>query len=268
MIFTRKQFIDKIAPQAVEVMKETDLSAALSIAQGCLESRNGNSGLTQKANNLFGIKGKGDAGSITMRTAEQRKDGSVYYVDAPFAKYSSWRASIDGRTRLLLNGVSWNRNLYKPVLGKRGRDAAYAIQAAGYATDIAYAKLLIGIMDTYDLYRFDAVGPQEPSKPIVVPPQKEPAVNIIEGIFSLGNKRVSEAYIIDGVSYVPLRELGDYIGFGYGWDNKRKVATINGRDVQVFQLYEGRVFVRLRTIAEAYGKKVLWDQATSTVGLA
>lgn len=39
-------------------------------AQACLESNWGNSGLATKGKNLFGIKGKGPAGSITMPTYE------------------------------------------------------------------------------------------------------------------------------------------------------------------------------------------------------
>ena len=34
---------------------------------------------------------------------------------------------------------------------------ARAVNQAGYATDPAYASKLIGLMDRYDLYRYDAV---------------------------------------------------------------------------------------------------------------
>ena len=36
------------------------------------------------------------------------------------------------------------------------RAFAQAIQDAGYATDPSYATKLIGLMDRYDLYRFDS----------------------------------------------------------------------------------------------------------------
>lgn len=156
MAYTRQQFIDKLAPLAVRCMHETDISAALTIAQGCLESANGNSGLVTQANNLFGHKGSGDAGTINMPTKEQRKDGSEYTINAFFSKFSSWQASVDAKAQLLLNGVSWNRNLYRPVIGKRGKEAARQIQACGYATDVNYANKLIAIMDQYNLYKYDA----------------------------------------------------------------------------------------------------------------
>ncbi|MNJ49688.1 glucosaminidase domain-containing protein [Paenibacillus bouchesdurhonensis] len=63
-------FIAKIAAYAVADMQDTFIPASLTIAQAALESAWGASGLTSKANNLFGIKGTGPAGSVTMPTTE------------------------------------------------------------------------------------------------------------------------------------------------------------------------------------------------------
>ncbi|PZD96411.1 mannosyl-glycoprotein endo-beta-N-acetylglucosamidase [Paenibacillus sambharensis] len=161
MVYTRQHFINKLAPYAVDCMKRTSISAALTIAQGCLESANGNSGLAVQANNLFGIKGLGDKGSIKMLTREQRKDGSEYVINASFAAYSSWGACVEAKAALFLNGVSWNRSLYLPLLGRKGKEAARAVQACGYATDLNYADKLIAIMDAYNLYPFDDVEVEE-----------------------------------------------------------------------------------------------------------
>ena len=54
---TIKKFVETIAPF---VMLESTLSHILpsvTLAQAIIESRHGESGLTKKANNLFGIKG-------------------------------------------------------------------------------------------------------------------------------------------------------------------------------------------------------------------
>lgn len=155
MAYTDKQFIAIIAPLAVANMKKTDIAASLTIAQAFLESKKGNSGLTQQANNLFGIKGTGPAGTTVLKTAEQTKDGSEYTIKAGFRKYNNWEESIQDHSKLILNGVSWNRNLYKGVIGKRGSDAARAIAEAGYATDVKYAQKLIGLMNQYNLYQYD-----------------------------------------------------------------------------------------------------------------
>ncbi len=67
---TEVEFIAKIAPFAVEDMRRSKVPASFTISQAALESGWGNSGLTVKANNLFGIKGSGPAGSITVQTTE------------------------------------------------------------------------------------------------------------------------------------------------------------------------------------------------------
>lgn len=154
---TRTQFIAQIAPYAVADMRQTNIAASLTIAQAALESAWGGSGLTKQANNLFGIKGTGTAGSCTMLTTEY-VNGRAVKVNAAFRAYNNWGESILDHSKLILNGVSWNRNLYKGVLGKRGADAARAIAVAGYATDPKYAEKLISIMNDWNLYQYDESG--------------------------------------------------------------------------------------------------------------
>ena len=51
-----ENFINRIAPMAVEDMKQTRVLASLTIAQAILESGWGESKLAREGNNLFGIK--------------------------------------------------------------------------------------------------------------------------------------------------------------------------------------------------------------------
>lgn len=157
---TRAEFIRKLAPYAIADMCITKVPASLTIAQGCLESADGNSGLAVQANNLFGIKGIGPAGSVTMPTQEY-SGGKWITVNAKFRKYNDWGESVADHSALLMNGVSWDRNKYKKVLGSDGRTAAHEIAAAGYATDPNYASKLIGIMDAWNLYQYDIQAKEE-----------------------------------------------------------------------------------------------------------
>lgn len=154
---TKKEFITRIAPFAITDMSKTNIAASLTIAQAALESAWGGSGLTKQGNNLFGIKGSGTAGSVTMQTTEY-VSGRPIKVNAAFRAYKTWGESIADHSKLIINGVSWNRNLYKGVIGKRGVDAARAIAAAGYATDPKYAEKLISIMNEWNLYQYDGAG--------------------------------------------------------------------------------------------------------------
>lgn len=151
---TEVEFIAKIVPFAVEDMRRSKVPASLTISQAALESGWGNSGLTVKANNLFGIKGSGPAGSITVQTTEY-VNGRAIKVAAAFRAYNNWGESVADHSALIVNGVSWNRSLYSKAVGVSGKIAAQEIAAAGYASDPNYASKLIRIMDTYNLYQYD-----------------------------------------------------------------------------------------------------------------
>lgn len=151
----RTEFIAAIAPDAVKDWHHSGVPASLTIAQAALESNWGSSGLARQANNLFGIKGTGPAGSVMMPTTEYR-NGSPIRMNAPFRKYRSWAESIADHTRLLQN------KRYAGVLRRSGQEAAKAVAAAGYATDPSYASKLIGLMEKYDLYQYDTRKGDEP----------------------------------------------------------------------------------------------------------
>lgn len=157
---TNAEFVSRIAPYAVADMQRSHIAASLTIAQAALESGWGNSGLTVKANNLFGIKGSGPAGSIAIRTTEYL-NGKAVQVTAAFRAYHDWGESVADHSAILTGGVSWNRSLYSRVIGVNGQTAAREIAAAGYATDPDYSAKLIRIMDTYNLYQYDEVKEDE-----------------------------------------------------------------------------------------------------------
>jgi len=155
--FTRQQFIDKLAPLAIEDMRKTGVPASLTIAQAILESGDGNSTLAQQANNLFGMKGKGTAGSIRLPTKEYR-NGEWLTIHTDFRKYNNWAESVADHSNLFINGVSWNRNLYRDVIGVDGITAAREVAKAGYATDPDYDKKLIKLITDHQLVKFDFIA--------------------------------------------------------------------------------------------------------------
>ena len=53
---TRQEYIEKYKDAAIHAMKTHGIPASITLAQGCLESGDGNSDLAVKANNHFGIK--------------------------------------------------------------------------------------------------------------------------------------------------------------------------------------------------------------------
>ncbi|MFD1907115.1 glycoside hydrolase family 73 protein [Paenibacillus rhizoplanae] len=97
---TNSEFIARIASFAVADMQRTRIAASLTIAQAALESGWGTSGLTLKANNLFGIKGSGPAGSLALPTTEYR-NGQAVQVTAQFRSYNNWGESVTDHSALI-----------------------------------------------------------------------------------------------------------------------------------------------------------------------
>ncbi|PKR86090.1 hypothetical protein CWO92_06880 [Heyndrickxia camelliae] len=150
-------FISEIAPHAQQIKKNFNILASLVIAQACLESNYGKSGLAVKGKNLFGVKGSYNGQSVTMQTTEY-KGNKPYRVDAAFRKYPSWYESLCDLANLYVNGVSWDRNKYKNIIGETDyKKAAKNVQADGYATDPNYANKLIKVIEDNNLTQYDEV---------------------------------------------------------------------------------------------------------------
>lgn len=176
----KEDFIKQIAADAQRVYKNHQILASLIIAQGCLESAWGTSELATKGHNLFGMKGEYKGQYVTMMTWEVI-NGENVQVPAKFRKYPSWKESIDDLANLYLNGVSWDKNHYRAVVGETDyQKATAALVKAGYATDPNYATKLNSLIFTYKLTKYDTTeglpdNPDEPSNPdpIVDLPSKE-----------------------------------------------------------------------------------------------
>lgn len=149
------EFIAAVGEAARRSQKTTGVPASVSVAQAILESDWGRSRLTRQGNNLFGIKAlgssSGPAGVVTLATWEHLNGGDVV-VQAPFKAYFTLEQSIDDHGRFFVNNRRYAGAL---AVASDARAFARAIQDAGYATDPSYASKLIGLMDRYDLYRFD-----------------------------------------------------------------------------------------------------------------
>jgi flagellum-specific peptidoglycan hydrolase FlgJ len=153
----KQAFIQEIAPGAIAAQRQYGVPAAVTIAQAIDESGWGQSQLATRDNNLFGIKGTGPAGSVTMPTQEY-ENGQWVTVDAPFRVYGSVAQSISDHTLLLATSSS-----YKQAMADRADPDAFANDLTGvYATDPNYGVNLITIMRLYNLYRYGAGTPAAP----------------------------------------------------------------------------------------------------------
>lgn len=123
-----------------ETAKEIGCSPEAVVAQAGLETGWGAASI---GNNVFGIKaGSGWGGAkVLQRTAEQRSDGSVYFVDAWFRDYPTLADGIQDHFEFLRDNGRY-ANVFDP--DGTMSDAEYFARLAmdGYATDVAYAEKL------------------------------------------------------------------------------------------------------------------------------
>lgn len=149
----QESFISKVGVIAKADMLKSGVLASLTIAQAIIESNWGKSGLTVKANALFGIKaGTTWIGRVYSGKTEECYDGvNNTTITALFRAYDSWEESISDHSALLTRLTR-----YKAVVGETNyKRACVAIKAAGYATDPAYSDKLIHTIETYGLNAFD-----------------------------------------------------------------------------------------------------------------
>ena len=142
---TRAAYIARYADIAVREMKATGIPASITLAQGCLESGDGNSTLATQANNHFGIKCHGWKGKTVQHTDDA--------PDECFRSYDSAEASFRDHSDFLRY-----RDRYATLFNLEPTDYkgwAYGLQKAGYATAQTYAASLIRIIEDYELYRYD-----------------------------------------------------------------------------------------------------------------
>ena len=151
-MYTRQQFINMIAPIVIEIeaSEQVKILPSLTIAQAILESSNGNSGLTKKANNLFGMKGAYKGEYVTMSTKEF-ENGRYITINAKFRKYPDWAASVKDHRNLFFRA-----SRYSNLRGETDyKKACENVKKDGYATSPTYTKSLIGLIEKYKLYEYD-----------------------------------------------------------------------------------------------------------------
>jgi flagellum-specific peptidoglycan hydrolase FlgJ len=184
---TRNQlaFISLVAPGAVAAQQRYGVPASVTIAQAIEESAWGQSSLAAEYHNLFGIKGSGPAGSVTLPTQEY-ENGSWVTIDAQFAVYRGDAESIAGHAELLATS-----DYYTRAMADRAYPDAFANNLTGvYATDPNYGANLIALMKLYNLYQYDtapAPAPAPAATPAPAPSRTgAPASGSIPGVISPG----------------------------------------------------------------------------------
>lgn len=153
-------------------MKTHGIPASIILAQGILESGAGKGRLAQSANNHFGIKcHKGWTGDSVKHDDDAEQECFRKYAQAS-ESYKDHSIFLTTRTRYA--------NLFKLDKGDY-QSWARGLKAAGYATDVKYPDKLIGLIERFELYKYD----NEVLDRNYVPVKKDPVLEISEGYYTI-----------------------------------------------------------------------------------
>ncbi len=141
------EYIEQYKGIAVEQMLRYKIPASITLAQGLLESGAGQSTLTRKSHNHFGIK----CGS-SWRGRSVRYDDDAR--NECFRAYRHARESYEDHSKFLASGARYAFLFRLDITDYKGW--ARGLKKAGYATDPSYANRLIQIIENYELYKYDS----------------------------------------------------------------------------------------------------------------
>ena len=143
-----EQYISKYNSLAVDEMSRYGIPASITLAQGILESGNGESRLAVEGKNHFGIKCHSNWNGKTIIEDDDEKGEC-------FRKYSKVADSYRDHSLFLTE-----RGRYSFLFEYKKSDYkkwAKGLKKAGYATNSKYPSLLIDLIETYELYTYDKV---------------------------------------------------------------------------------------------------------------
>ncbi len=144
----QQSYIDTYSRTAVAEMYRSGVPASVTLAQGMLESANGQSELAVRGNNHFGIKCHGWTGKKMYYDDDRR--GECFRV------YASAAESFRDHSDFLRYRDRYKSLFELDITDYKGW--AYGLKRAGYATDPAYPRKLIKLIEDYRLDRYDTMS--------------------------------------------------------------------------------------------------------------
>lgn len=139
-------YVDNFKEIAQNNMKAHGIPASITLAQGILESGAGKGKLALSANNHFGIKCHKEWTGDSVKHDDDAAQECFRKYEDPAESYRDHSLFLTSRPRY--------SSLFK--LDKGDYEAwAKGLKAAGYATDVKYPDKLIGLIERFELYKYD-----------------------------------------------------------------------------------------------------------------
>lgn len=197
---TQKTFINNLGNAAKKTYSKYKILPSMTVAQAILESSWGQSTLSKKYYNFFGMKAGSNYNgeTVTLQTTEEI-NGKLVKVNGTFRAYHSFDEGIEGYYKFI---TGYSR--YSNLIGETNyKEACRKIREDGWATDSKYTTKLINLIEQYDLTQFD--------------PGNIPVPDPVSGY-----------YPVCSSGYSSLVDALNSIGVDSSYNNRSKIAAANG----------------------------------------
>lgn len=139
-------YIENYKNVAKENMVKSGIPASITLGQAILESGAGTGPLSVQANNHFGIKCHKEWTGSSIKYTDDEENECFRKYDQPSESFKDHSYFLTSRPRYA-ELFDFEKDDY--------RSWAYGLKAAGYATDSKYPDKLIGLIERYQLHKFD-----------------------------------------------------------------------------------------------------------------
>jgi len=155
----RVNYVNRYKDIAISEMERSGVPASIKLAQGLLESDAGRSVLARRANNHFGMKCGSQWDGKTFYREDDDYDEFGNLMKSCFRVYRNAEASFVAHSEFLTDPRKEYRYGFLFRLDPKDyNEWAHGLKSAGYATNPNYPRLLIGLIETYQLDQYDSGG--------------------------------------------------------------------------------------------------------------
>jgi len=193
---TPEEYIEKYKDDAIKEMYLHKVPACITLAQGMLESGNGNSALCRNANNHFGIKCHNEWSGETYTMDDDSKNEC-------FRKYENVLDSYSDHSLFLFSRSRYSNLFDLKISDYKGW--CNGLKAAGYATDPSYPERLINLIEKHNLQNLNTFDQ--------TPKRKLPAEKIIEPKMA-----IREIYRFNHIQFIIAKENDSFFKIAHDFN--------------------------------------------------
>lgn len=238
------------------------------------------------ANGVYYVKTSG----TMFRSTTEFKWWDMVYTQLPCWNYGTYSALLDGgRIKLSVNGADFEEveylGLEPDYIDSYGKYYYFTEGRALYlSSDGVYWE---GVMASEKIRTFEVIGEEL----IINGSEKHPLPRLCDDniVIKYGGKYIGtekKPFINNGLAYVPVRDIAEFMGAGVDWDDGMITLRFNGTEAvidtassemtvgsETFEtapviITDGAAYAPLRSISEALGCSVEYDEALHLVTIS